>query len=115
MSPAEKPGAEEVGQWRVLAVGSTEAPERVVATLTLTDDGQVTGRGGVNIFGGTYVRVGDGIEFGPLMATLMAGPEPAAQFEGKLFASLAGRCVVRAEGDTLLLGRDATEIRCRRM
>jgi heat shock protein HslJ len=115
MSPAEHAAAEWVGQWRVLAVGSAEAPERVVATLTLTDDGQVTGRGGVNTFGGTFVRVDDGIEFGPLMATLMAGPEPAARFEEQLFACLAGRCEVRAEGDSLVLGRDATEIRCQRM
>jgi putative lipoprotein len=72
--------------------------------VEFTADGQVRGSGGVNSFTGSY-RVVDGqIEFGALVATLIAGSEPAAELERRLFAVLAGSQPFVIDGDVLTLG-----------
>lgn len=113
MNAPENPAGDWVGEWQVVSVGADAAPDRVVARLTLTSDGTVAGHGGVNSFSGSYAVVGEQIEIGPLMATLIGGPEPAAQFEAALLAGLCGRREWRIAGDELVIGRGESEIRCR--
>lgn len=50
------------------AVASGEAP----ITLQLGADGNASGRGGCNDYGGPYTLAGDALGFGPLAATKMA-------------------------------------------
>jgi len=52
-------------------------------------NGQITGSGGVNTYGGPY-KLGPGAAFsaGPLTATLIAGPEPAMRAEAAYFKLL---------------------------
>jgi len=92
-----------VGEWRVdvrthtpapddapagdgTAVPGDEAPR--TASLTFEGDGQVFGTGGVNRLRGTW-SVEDGtLTFGPVVSTLMAGPEPAMRREAELLRLL---------------------------
>jgi putative lipoprotein len=98
-------GESPVGIWCVASVGS-QPVDGVVATVEFTADGQVQGSGGVNNFTGPYQVVEGQIEFGPLISTLMAGPEPAAEVERRLFAVLAGSQPFVIDGDVLTLGGD---------
>jgi heat shock protein HslJ len=67
----------------------TPADPAVTSTLTLKD-GEASGSGGVNSFGGSYTASSDGdISFGALNSTLMAGPEPAMKQETAFFKALA--------------------------
>jgi uncharacterized lipoprotein YbaY len=91
------------GVWCVASVGSMEAGD-VVATVEFTADGRVQGNAGVNTFSGPYTVVGDEIEFGPLISTLMAGAEPASEVERRLFAVLDGSRPFAIDGDVLTLG-----------
>lgn len=65
-----------------------DAPADAVPTLTLTEDGQASGFGGCNSFGGGYELDGDSISFGPLASTQMACPEPQMATETAYYQAL---------------------------
>lgn len=106
--------ADLTGTWRVARVSGADAdpdPERA-PWLTFDGDGQVYGFAGVNRVRGTWSRDGDTVTFGPLVTTLMAGPEPAMRLEYALTRLLDGTVTVgEAEGALELAapdGRTAT-------
>jgi heat shock protein HslJ len=79
-------------------------------TLNLTESGSVSGKAPVNGFSGTFtLSAGNGITFGPLGATLMAGPEADMNAEQELFRNLARVSGYKPEnGKLLLTGSDGT-------
>ncbi|MDM7854070.1 META domain-containing protein [Cellulomonas alba] len=102
------------GTWRVAEVSGADAgtdPERA-PWLTFDGDGQVYGFAGVNRVRGTWAREGDTVTFGPLVSTLMAGPEPAMELESALTRLLDGPLTVAEADGSLVLrapdGRAAT-------
>lgn len=78
-------------RWRLAAwTLSSLAPGDVAITAEFRD-GRIGGRSGVNTYGGPYVAgPGDAFRAGPLMGTLMAGPEPAMRAE-RAFLDLLGQ------------------------
>jgi putative lipoprotein len=75
-------------------------------TIELTD-GHVGGHGSVNRYRGSYEVVGDALVVGPVMSTMMAGPEPAMRQEQRWFAALAAPLHIgRSDADTVVLVDD---------
>jgi heat shock protein HslJ len=70
-------------QWRLSAWTLSSLDARDFTITAKFADGQISGSGGVNSYGGPYV-LGPGSAFsaGPLASTEMAGPEPAMRAEG---------------------------------
>lgn len=85
-------------------------------TLQLGADGQASGRGGCNGFGGTYTLAGDTLRFGPLISTQMACVEALMTQERRYFDMLAGalRHALADDGALLLTAADGRQILFRR-
>lgn len=105
MSTDGADGALLVGTWCVVSIGSDDVAA-VGASVEFTADGTVQGFGGVNRFSGPYTATADTIEFGPVAATLMAGPEPAMSVETALLAAFVDAQPYAVDGDRLTLGEE---------
>lgn len=94
-----------------IAVGG-EAP----ITLQLGTDGNASGRGGCNGYGGPYTLAGDALRFGPLAATKMACAPALMDQEQRYLDTLAqvARYAVADDGALLLTTAEGREIRLRR-
>jgi heat shock protein HslJ len=92
------------GTWTLVAVDG--APITAVGkkpTLEVSEDGSVTGVGGVNRFN-TNVELVDGrLSFGPVAATKMAGPPEAMDLENTYLARLGAVSSYEVGDDTLRL------------
>jgi heat shock protein HslJ len=73
--------------WQLLRMGDQDLPEGVEVTLELAG-GQASGSAGCNQYSGAYAISGASIDFGPLVSTEMACPEPAMAFESEYLAAL---------------------------
>src|SRR5262249_36092639 len=58
--------------WVAEEIAGAPAGGGVPVTLQLGADGNASGRGGCNGYGGPYTLAGDALRFGPLAATKMA-------------------------------------------
>ena len=79
-------------------------------TLVLDlEEAHVSGSGGVNVFMGTFALSESELRFGQLVATLMAGPEPAMERERAFLDALARVTSYALDGQllTLLAGDEA--------
>jgi heat shock protein HslJ len=103
VSEAAVPG-ELVGAWMLVTVDGKSVP--VVGkkpTMEVSEDGTVSGVGGVNRFN-TRIEVVDGrLSFGPTAATKMAGPPEAMDLESAFFARLGAVSTYEIDGETLRL------------
>ena len=79
------------GTWRVVALSRAEvdAEGQQAPWLTFDGDGQVYGFAGVNRVRGTWTLKGDRLTFGPVVSTLMAGPDPATAVEREVLRLLS--------------------------
>lgn len=69
-------------QWHFVALRDKPIPDGVHATLRFDDRGRVSGRGGCNSYGGTFLSGNDGtLHFGQMMSTRMACLQPAGAME----------------------------------
>ncbi|WP_137724351.1 META domain-containing protein [Prescottella subtropica] len=86
------------------AIMSSQAIETAAATLTIGQDGQVSGSSGCNRFSGP-VTVGDStITFGPLASTKMAcADEAVAEVERSVLHVLDGEVTYAVDGPTMRL------------
>lgn len=68
------------------------------------DDGHLGGHGSVNRYRGSYEVVDENLVVGPVMSTMMAGPEEAMRQERRWFDVLASQLhIVRTGGGTVVL------------
>lgn len=81
------------GDWLAENIRGAAVVDRVQTTLTIADDGAVTGSGGCNQYQGKATIEGAKISFGPLATTRMACAPAVMAQEQTFFAALA---VVRA-------------------
>lgn len=85
------------------AVSTSWALEEAAPTLTVADDGTVSGSTGCNRFTG-HVTVGDTLTFGPLATTRAACPDPElARTESTVLAVLSGEVRYAVEGARMRL------------
>jgi len=88
-------------RWRLDGVGDERPP-------TIAFEGwRVAGFSGVNQFGGWYETPPGELVFGPLVMTLMAGPEAAMAAERELLALLAGTRPYAVADGALTIGEGA--------
>jgi len=101
------------GSWLAEDIGGAGVIDDVQSTLTIAEDGSVTGRGGCNGFGGMATIDGDKLSFGPLAGTLMACPEAIMDQEGKFHDALARTARFRldpAQRKLVLLDAEGAEL-----
>lgn len=91
------------GAWCVVSIGALAVGD-VVATVEFNGAGEVFGLGGVNRFRGIYAIGADGVEFGPIVQTAMAGPEPAMAVEAALLGALRDTQPFDVDGALLTIG-----------
>lgn len=91
-----------VGAWRVVALDGEDVAD-LGPSLTFDGDRQVYGMAGVNRVRGTWTLADGTLTFGPVVATLMAGPPRASACERRLLALLAEPLRVVLAGDDLTL------------
>jgi len=60
--------------WQLATINGEKVAADVTATLQFGEDGQVSGSGGCNTYGGPYTVKGHQIDIGPLISTRMACP-----------------------------------------
>lgn len=96
--------AEMAGAWILVTVDGEPVPKvGKQPMMEISDDGTVSGVGGVNRFN-TQVEVVDGrLSFGPTAATKMAGPPEAMDLESVFFARLGAVSNYETDGETLRL------------
>jgi len=96
-----------VGSWRLESFNPTDdfAPDPSVTTEITFKDGKVTGKGGVNQFGGPYEVNDTGtLKFGEIVSTRMAGSEAAMKQETKFFEVLGKTKRFEFNENQLILG-----------
>ncbi len=99
--------------WLAEDIGGAGVLDDVQSTLTIAEDGSVTGRGGCNGFGGMATIAGDRLSFGPLAGTLMACSEAVMDQERKFHEALARTAAFRldtAQGKLHLLDAGGAEL-----
>jgi heat shock protein HslJ len=75
--------------WELYSMGQYSPIPGSRITLQF-EDGQVSGNGGCNSYGGEYQVNGDKIEIGMLMSTLMACVDPAMMEQETIFMGVLG-------------------------
>lgn len=80
----------------------TDVPADVIATLRLID-GQASGTGGCNTFGGSYTIDGDTLTFGALASTEMACGDPQSGVESAYLEALSKVATFATDGTSLHL------------
>lgn len=98
-----------VGAWDVAAIDGAAVPAGVTATVVFAEDGQVSGVGGCNRYGGRYSYAGGVVTVSELFATKMACMEPnKMDVETKFHQRFTGdlKVALSSEG-ALTLGADA--------
>lgn len=87
-----------------LSGSSWISDESVDVTISFAADGSFNGQGPVNLYFGTwYVTGANGVTFGPVGSTLMAGPEELMTAESEFFAALDDVAEYTIQGESLSL------------
>ncbi|GCE76129.1 META domain-containing protein [Cellulomonas biazotea] len=91
------------GTWRFETLGGADLPPQVrqAPWLTFDGDGQVYGLAGVNRVRGTWQLAGEDLTFGPVVSTLMAGPDEAMACERQVLDLLSQPLRARSDGERL--------------
>lgn len=98
--------------WMLVSYGAPDAQIPVVSgeaktTLTFGADGQASGSGGCNGYGGSYTIQGDTVTFGQMMSTLMAcADENVNRQEGAFMKALSSAGKFAVAGDRLTIAYD---------
>jgi heat shock protein HslJ len=89
--------------------GNTHVPiiDDSEITLKFYNDSSIGGSGGINLYFGSYTQTGDGIIFGTIGSTMMAGPQALMDQESTYFRIIDSVRSLRITGNTLELS-DAT-------
>lgn len=89
--------------WMPVRLGEMQLPEDTDMFLQFDVNGQVSGHGGCNRFTGAYALNNDVLQIGPLAATRMACPEPAASFELSFLDALQSATTATISANILAL------------
>ena len=102
--------------WVAEEIAGAAASGNAPVTLQLGADGNASGRGGCNGYGGPYSLAGDALHFGGLAATRMACAPALMDQEQRYFDTLAKvtHYAVADDGALLLETGEGKEIRLRR-
>jgi len=102
-----------IGTWQLAELGGDEveppAGDAQAAGFTLTEDGTLSGFGGVNRISGELdpdALVHGRFELGPIISTRMAGPPALMDLEHQFLEVLGQARACAVEGDALVLERD---------
>ncbi|TNB49628.1 META domain-containing protein [Martelella lutilitoris] len=100
-------------EWTVFEIGAQSVGDRGEVTISVGDDGRISGSAGCNRYMGLVKLGGEGgLEIGPLAATNMACDEPLMALERDFFQAIDsvdgfdiadnGDLVLTAEGETVI-------------
>lgn len=89
--------------WRLSGLGGEEVAAGVVSTLTFNEDGNISGNGGCNSFGGKVSFDGAKLKIGDVFSTKMACQQPKMKQEAAFLAALAKAASYTVKDGTLTL------------
>ena len=93
--------------WKLVSYGKAEnqtpAAPGIEKSLDFGSDGKVKGNVGCNQFSGNYELKNGKIDFGKLVSTLMACPEPQMTQERMVFQVMAGTASAEIRGNSLTI------------
>lgn len=94
--------------WRVAEIAGESVSEAAEVTMAFGPDGQVSGRGGCNSYTGRMALGGEGLELGPMAATMMACAEDLMARERRFFEALpqVHRFEIGPDGSLRLIAGD---------
>lgn len=95
-----------VSAWQPVRLGEMQLPDDTDMFLQFDANGQVSGHGGCNRFTGAYEFGAAALRLGPLAATRMACPEPAASFEISLLDALQTATTTTISANLLTMRND---------
>lgn len=90
-------------EWRLESLDGQPAVADTTVTLSFGPDGQVSGSGGCNGYGGSYQISGGTLSFGQIASTLMACAEPVLEQESAFFTALSSASGYMLDGDQLTI------------
>jgi heat shock protein HslJ len=98
-------------QWKLVGWTISSINPADVTITAKFDDGQISGSGGVNTYGGPCrLGPGDAFSAGPIAATEMAGPEPAMRAEAAYLTLLGqAKFYSMSDGRLTLYDEDKNE------
>ncbi|MEI7848028.1 MAG: META domain-containing protein [Chloroflexota bacterium] len=95
------------GTWNLISAGPQNNPIAVVpdsnSSLTIGQDGKISGSVGCNTLSGNLSISSDQITFGPIASTLMACADPVMVQEGYVLNILTGTAKFTLENNTLTI------------
>jgi heat shock protein HslJ len=95
------------GEWRLVTMQGNPVADDAGVTLLFGDDQQISGRGFVNQYFGSYTRgEGSAISIGTMGMSMMAGPEPIMDNETAYLALLSQINRYEVSDESLVLKRD---------
>jgi heat shock protein HslJ len=101
---SEDPASLEGVEWHLVESSETSLDIDLTGITATFDGARMSGFSGVNQFGGPYSANANGsFDAGPLVSTLMAGPEPLMRIEAAYLALLDEAESFSVEGDRLML------------
>lgn len=89
-------------EWTLVSLNGTHVTESA-PTLTLDDEGRLSGSGGCNRYGGSYTLTDGMLTISPLFSTRMACAEPVMAQEMAFLNALEAVTSARVEGQQLIL------------
>lgn len=92
--------------WKPVRLGEMRLSDDTEMFLQFDAEGQVSGHGGCNRFTGAYKLGADTLRLGPLAATRMACPEPAASFEISFLDALQSATTTSISANMLTMRND---------
>jgi len=98
--------------WQLLSLDGQEVPAQDPITLVFAQDGQVSGSGGCNPYGGSYTTEGSALMFGEIVTTQVACLDTGVmEREGQFYAALnAAVSYELREGQLVIMYGDSQEL-----
>ena len=93
--------------WRLVAIDGEAVPDGIEATAEFAE-GQISGKGGCNSFGGDYEIDGDTLRFGPIFSTMMYCDEASMVVEGTFLRALHDARISITGGELVLTSPEGT-------
>jgi len=97
-------------EWKLIRLNGAEVAAENRPTLIFGTNGQLSGSGGCNRYGGGFTREDQTLRVGPIFSTMMACSQPIMTQENAFLAALEAAATLRLANNQLILSGDGVEL-----